>query len=473
MSDPAVRDEEGGTQENPGVYREVTDRIIQALREGVSGWQKEWEYRRPINGMTKQPYRGVNALLLWNAGGDRFTSQEWFTPKQAFKVGGIQRGSGVSLVRLLIDTEETEDEEGINTERRVLRGARRYKVYNREQLRPMGRSLRTPDLSLVSLGGRANAEMGRIESFVRATGADVRIGAEGAFYRVDSDSILMPARDRFVSSEAFYSTLLHELIHWTRHPSRLNREGGGSHLNSKRRAREELIAELGSAFLCADLGISRARLQHPEYVASWIPHLQNDEREIFRAARRAEKAVEYLHQLQPAADRVRFRQRIERVFQARTAKRHPRGALAWFARECGMNPGTVSAWCRVENGSEIGGANPSVTAVRVLDHLEEVAGYLGPRAFPGRHSRDSFRRRIERAYRFRTQSDHGIGAIKWFAEEAGLHPSTVGAWAREAAEPNRAALRLLELMEERRRLEKRAAANKRVEKRREKRKRSE
>ncbi len=141
------------------------------------------------------------------------------------------------------------------------------------------------------------------EAFIRRTGADIRHGGNMAFYAPGPDRIQLPPFEAFRSVEAYYATALHELTHWTRHESRLDRDFGRKRFGDEGYAREELVAELGAAFLCADLGIEgEAREDHAAYLASWLKVLKEDKRAIFQAAAHAQRAADFLfgHQERPA-----------------------------------------------------------------------------------------------------------------------------------------------------------------------------
>jgi antirestriction protein ArdC len=145
------------------------------------------------------------------------------------------------------------------------------------------------------------------EAFTAAAGADVRYGGDRAYYRRSDDHVQMPERERFTGSatstptETYYATLLHELTHWTGHESRLDRDLSGR-FGNEAYAMEELVAELGAAFLCADLSITNTpRPDHAAYIANWLEVLKRDKRAIFTAARKAAQATDYLAGLQPKA----------------------------------------------------------------------------------------------------------------------------------------------------------------------------
>ena len=134
------------------------------------------------------------------------------------------------------------------------------------------------------------------ETFIKRTGADIRHGGNLAYYAPGPDRIQLPPLDAFRSPEAYYATALHELTHWTRHKSRLGRDLGRKRFGDEGYAREELVAELGAAFLCADVGIEgQKREDHAAYLASWLQVLKADKRAIFQAAAHAQRAADFLH----------------------------------------------------------------------------------------------------------------------------------------------------------------------------------
>lgn len=137
------------------------------------------------------------------------------------------------------------------------------------------------------------------EDFFAATRAYIRHGGNHAFYSGDSDHVQMPPFECFNSPENYYATLAHELTHWTKHPTRLDREFGRKTWGDEGYAREELVAELGAAFLCADLGLTpEAGTDHAAYIQSWLKVLKNDKRAIFSSAAHAQKAADYLNSFQ-------------------------------------------------------------------------------------------------------------------------------------------------------------------------------
>lgn len=286
------------------VYARVTDRIIEAIEQGTRPWLKPWStdnttgrIERPIrhNGT---PYRGMNVLLLWGDAIDKgFQSPQWMTYKQAQELGGqVRKGETGSLVVYADRYTKTEtDDQGQEAEREIafMKG---YTVFNTEQIDGLPAQYQhtaRPALPKVELHQAA-------EAFFAGTGAKVRHGGVRAFYVPSQDFVQMPPPESFRDVESYEATKAHEFIHWTGHKSRNAREFG-KRFGDNAYAFEELVAELGAAFLCADLGITpEVRPDHAAYLQSWLKVLKADKRAIFTAATQAQKAADYLHSLQGA-----------------------------------------------------------------------------------------------------------------------------------------------------------------------------
>jgi antirestriction protein ArdC len=288
------------------VYSRITNKIIADLEKGVRPWFKPWNavhmegrISMPLRS-TGDAYRGINVIMLWAAAMEKqYTSPHWLTFKQALEFGGsVRKGEKGELVVYANSITRTEiDDNGAENERQIpfLKG---YTVFNSEQCDglPVHFSAPTPTPALTPLE--------RIESadrFFAATGADIRHGGNRAYYRISEDHIQMPPFETFRDAESYAATLAHELTHWTRHPTRLDRDFGRKRQGDEGYAREELVAELGSAFLAADIGIApEVRDDHAAYIASWLEVLKGDKRFIFSAASHAQRAVDYLHGRQPS-----------------------------------------------------------------------------------------------------------------------------------------------------------------------------
>jgi antirestriction protein ArdC len=222
------------------------------------------------------------------------------TYRQAAELGGQvrkgERGSLVVYADRIRKTETADNGDEIEREIPFLKG---YTVFNCEQIDGLPTRFAARPSSLPPLFERIESA----ERFAANTGAYIRHGGNRAFYAIDADQVRLPPFDSFTGPESYYATLLHELTHWTRHPARLARDFGRKRRGDEGYAAEELVAELGAAFLCADLGIApEPRSDHASYIAGWLEVLRNDKRAIFTAAAHAQRAADFLHGLQrPAA----------------------------------------------------------------------------------------------------------------------------------------------------------------------------
>lgn len=174
-----------------------------------------------------------------------------------------------------------------------------YTVFNIEQIEGLPAHYYAPAKSQLNPDQRIEAA----DAFFADTGADIRHGGSSAYYSPPEDYVQMPVFESFRDAESYYATLAHECTHWTRHKSRLDRDFGRKRFGDEGYAREELVAELGAAFLCADLGLTlEDREDHAAYIGSWLKVLKDDKRAIFTAAAHAQRATDYLHGLQPVID---------------------------------------------------------------------------------------------------------------------------------------------------------------------------
>lgn len=288
------------------VYTRVTDRIIEDLNKGVRPWLKPWsapvDDRMPLlplrgNGT---PYRGINVLLLWGAAQDAgFIHNTWMTYKQATEHGAHvkkgERGSLVVYADRFTKTEQNDKGEDIEREVPFMKA---YTVFNVQQIEGLPSTFFVPpaprdDSRTVELIEEA-------EDFFARTGARFQHGGNRAFYATAQDFIQLPPADAFRDAESYAATKAHELAHWTGHATRCAREFG-KRFGDTAYAREELVAELGAAFLCAELFITpEPREDHAAYLDHWLSVLKEDKRAIFSAAAHAQRATDYLHSLQAA-----------------------------------------------------------------------------------------------------------------------------------------------------------------------------
>ena len=281
------------------VYQRVTDQIVAALEQGVRPWQKPWNAAatvgrivRPLRG-NGVPYRGINVLMLWGAAADNgFQSPTWLTYKQAAELGGqVRKGEKGSLVVFASSMTRSETGDTGEESERNIPFLKSYTVFNADQIDGLPERYRAAPLPLPT-GIERNF---LAEQFVAATGAMVQHGGNRAFYNTGTDAVHMPPLEAFRDAASYYGVLAHELTHWTGHPSRLDRQFG-KRFADRAYAFEELVAELGSAFLSADLVLTpEPRADHADYLGHWLGILKADKRAIFTAASQAQLAADFLH----------------------------------------------------------------------------------------------------------------------------------------------------------------------------------
>ncbi|WP_130905567.1 MULTISPECIES: zincin-like metallopeptidase domain-containing protein [unclassified Pseudomonas] len=296
------------------IYLDVTNKIVSALSQGVIPWIKPWttagssaDSPFPINAITRRPYAGINVPLLWAEARLRgFTKDRWLTFNQARKAGGHVRKGEQSTLAVLYKpmSKEAHDEDGqvVRDEQgniKLVQFAilRTHCLFNIEQTEGL------PDEEPASTEHTDPAtfiDHEPAEQLLVASGARIEHRySDDACYQPIRDLIQLPTKAQFEDVGSYYATALHELTHWSGHRSRLNREGitGGHAFGSTAYAFEELVAEMGAAFLCALTGTT-GELRHEEYLASWLKILKEDKRAIFRASGQAREASEYLLALQ-------------------------------------------------------------------------------------------------------------------------------------------------------------------------------
>ena len=278
------------------VCEKVTQAVVRLLEQGVKPWTQPWSVggggALPLR-HTGDGYRGINVLILWGQAQEAgYTSPYWMTYRQAQLEGGqVRKGERSTHVVYYGTSVKEAETTGGDAESKVFRFLRTFNVFNAEQIdRLPERYYRRLVVALP-----AAERIPALEAFVAKTGAGVCYGGGRAYYRLDQDYIQMPEVSAFRDAELFYATLNHELTHWTRHPSRLDRDLGRKSWGDAGYAAEELVAELGAAFLGAELGLRPDHIEnHASYIASWLKVLQNDRRFIFTAAAKAQQAADYL-----------------------------------------------------------------------------------------------------------------------------------------------------------------------------------
>lgn len=275
------------------VYELVTERIIDQLKNGTVPWRKPWHVNtmspRNIARPTK-PYRGVNLLLTTMQG---FSSPWWITRKELFKRGGrIKQGEhGTMVVYWNVKTFEDFDEKLGKKVKKTVPLLRYYLVWNLTQVE----GVEAPDDSITEYTPPSIDEAERIIEGYK-DGPKVSENGTSASYRPGTDSVTVPPRESFDTIDNFYATLFHELTHSTGSPDRLNRHTAKDQFvfASHSYGREELIAEMGSAFLAAEAGIENTQALSADYIGSWIEKIKEDPRAVVVAAGAAQKAADLI-----------------------------------------------------------------------------------------------------------------------------------------------------------------------------------
>ena len=282
-------------------YEDAAKRIIEALKEGTAPWIKPWDssvsktFSRPLSASTNKPYSGINTILLMSRG---HSDPRWCTFNQAKANGwNIRKGEKGTAIYFfkphMVKSEEIDPKTG-EPKVRTIPVLKSFTVFNAEQMDNVPAFDPTPkDFKPVEAA----------EAIIAGSGAKIRMGAEEPRYLLATDEIEIPAKAAFASEEAFYSTAIHELGHWSGHPDRLNRPNVEFLDDPVLYAKEELRAEIASMLMAADIGILHDPSNHMAFIGEWIALLENDPKEIFRAARDAEAIKNHLLALaQPSAE---------------------------------------------------------------------------------------------------------------------------------------------------------------------------
>jgi len=274
------------------IQKEVTDRIIGQLKAGVCAWRQPWTTAgtaaMPRNAITGRAYSGVNVLLLWGAAHDRaYCAPLWLTYKQAQEVGGnVKKGEkGVNVI--FVSTVEKTNDEGKIEKFPFLKS---FTMFNVAQCENLPTNI-TPEFKGINPDNRNQLA----DEFMTATGANIRHTGARAYYTTKGDYINLPMFDAFTCANTYYSTAFHELGHWTGADHRINRTFG-KRFGDRAYSVEELVAELTSAFLCAEFGFD-CQGADAAYLDHWIKTLSENENIIIAAASAASKAADYCRSL--------------------------------------------------------------------------------------------------------------------------------------------------------------------------------
>ncbi|MBT1517414.1 DUF1738 domain-containing protein [Bradyrhizobium sp. SRL28] len=272
---------------------------IAELEAGCVPWVQPWgtaaakaPLAMPHNAATHRRYSGINILILWSAVVERgFSGQSWLTFRQALSLGGHvrkgERGTTVVYADRFVPEEERKRAIEAADEAQAINFLKRFTVFNTDQCDGLPAEVST--MAPLPLPHMIEPQ---VEALISASGIDLRIGGNRAFYCPSEDYVQVPCPAAYFEPINWHRTALHELAHASGHSSRLNRDLSGSY-GTKKYAFEEIIAEISAAFCCASLGIVPT-VRHADYIASWLEVLREDNRAIVRAASQASKVADYL-----------------------------------------------------------------------------------------------------------------------------------------------------------------------------------
>ena len=266
------------------VFSVVTGQIVNLLEQGIVPWRRPWSGCGPVSYQSNQQYQGLNVFLLQS----EYKSPYWMTFRQAQSLGGSIKAGEHGRYIVFTDSymKKTEDDKG-NSIKVPVRFLRYYTVFNWEQTKsiPEKQPVENDNRQIISAQELLIRQAPRIET------------ADRAYYAPPRDAIGLPPLEKFDSSEDYYSAVFHELTHWSGSSLRLNREGiRNGYFGNQVYSQEELIAEMGSAYLCqiAQLDTTETIQNSAAYIASWLSHLKNNPKWMVQASSKAREAVDYL-----------------------------------------------------------------------------------------------------------------------------------------------------------------------------------
>ena len=287
-----------------GLYEEITSRIIAELEAGRLPWVQPWEscgvpasLAMPRNAATGRHYSGINVLILWGAVvACGFSGQSWLTFRQALGLGGNvrkgERGTTVVYADRFVPGDERRRSRETGDKAQAIPFLKRFTVFSTDQCEGL-----PEDIASVPQPVPEGLILPEVEALIRASGVDLRLGGDRAFYSVGHDYVQVPRPEAYFAPIDWHRTALHELGHASGAAHRLGRDLSGR-FGSKKYRQEELVAEMTAAFCCATLGITPT-VRHADYIGSWLKVLREDDRAIVRAASAASKAADYLLAFRP------------------------------------------------------------------------------------------------------------------------------------------------------------------------------
>jgi antirestriction protein ArdC len=279
------------TEEKKDVYSIITERIIAQLEEGTVPWRKPWKAQNggnPANFGSRKTYRGINWFLLSFS---PYSCPFWLTYKQAAEIGGNVRKGEKGTPVVFWNWVDSKTEKDASGKPKKIPFLKHYTVFNVEQCDGINW---TPEV----IEGAEFNPIAEAESIVKSMPRAPALahGGDRAYYRPSTDSVQMPTPETFDTAGNYYSTLFHELAHATGHESRLNRKGVAevAAFGGETYAKEELVAEMGAAFLCAVSGIDNTLPASASYIQGWLKQLKEDAKLVIHAAAQGQRAADYI-----------------------------------------------------------------------------------------------------------------------------------------------------------------------------------
>jgi len=277
------------------VYQDVTNSIIEQLEKGAIPWVKPWraDSSADKNLLSQKPYQGINRLILGLSGMvNKYDVPVWASYKQWESIGGnVRKGEKGTRIVFFSKVDKENKQTGDKESYSVLKA---YWVFNASQIDGI-------DIVPAAVEPKPFSPIDGAESRIIKTGAALSHGGDAAFYAPSVDRIQLPNKGTFNSEANYYATAFHELVHWTGAKHRLDRNLDKGRFGNPAYAFEELVAEMGAAFLCQDYGI-QGELRHAGYIQSWLKALRDDSKAVFKAAALAQKAADYLNMLDATSE---------------------------------------------------------------------------------------------------------------------------------------------------------------------------
>ncbi len=307
MTTPDKEQIKSDFNDQQNIYAKVTQKIIADLEKGELTWRKPWNSAGSLNQVTLPlrsnniPYTGINKMLLWITAAEKsYQSPYWMTVRQANELNAhVRKGeksTPVVYADKIIKEEQGEDGEMHKQQSSFLKV---YSVFNADQVEGLP-ELFYKKIEPTNTNTNTETRLKEIDQFFADTKAEIYTGDRAAYYE-STDKIEMPPFESFINATGYYGILSHEMTHWTKHEKRLNRDFKKGRNGDEVYAKEELVAELGACFLAAELGFEPIPSEvHAAYMQSWLKVLQHDNKFIFQAASQAQKAVEFMINLQPS-----------------------------------------------------------------------------------------------------------------------------------------------------------------------------